>query len=345
MRDTVAAALETLAAGKGLTTSESRSVVASMLDGEISDVLAGTFLTALHNKGETSDELAGAVAAVRERMIRWEGESSHRIVLDTCGTGGDGAGTVNLSTAAAIVVAACGVKVIKHGNRAASGVSGSSDVLRALGLAVELEPVVADRCLAELNIVFLFAPKFHPGLVRLAPVRRQLGFRTIFNLIGPLCNPASPTHQLVGVPDNRQAELVAQVLGRHDHIVRAAVVTGSDGLDEVTLAGPTAVRIIERGQVTAGVWRPEDFGLKRQGPESLAVRDAHESAHKIMAAFAGEKGGVRDYLLANSAAALWVAGRPSLRDAMAEAEAAINSGGASKLLARWKQLAPAPRDV
>ncbi len=333
-------ALATIGTGRGLSTSESRSAFAALLDGEASDMIAAAFLTALRVKGETAPELEGAVAAVRERMLRWESGLDAAPLLDTCGTGGDGAGTVNISTAAAIVVAACGVPVVKHGNRASTGLSGSSDVLSVLGVATNLGPALSRRCLAELGIAFLFAPTFHPGLVRLAPVRRQLPFRTIFNLVGPLCNPGSPSHQLVGVPDENQAELVAHVLSRQEHIHRAVVVTGCDGLDEVTLDGPTQVWTVEAGGVRREAWHPEDFGLNRQECAAIKVRDPVESAEKLTRAFAGEKGPVRDYILANSAAALWIAHAASLRDGTALAAAAIDSGAAAGLLERWRRLAP-----
>ena len=274
-------------------------------------------------------------------MTRWESGADAAPLLDTCGTGGDGsAGTVNISTAAAIVVAACGVPVVKHGNRAATGLSGSSDVLSVLGVETNLGPTLARRCLAELGIAFLFAPTFHPGLVRLAPVRRQLPFRTIINLVGPLCNPGSPSYQLVGVPNESQAELVAQVLSRQEHIERAVVVTGCDGLDEVTLDGPTQVWVVQAGTVRRESWQPEDFGLKRQGAAAIKIRDALESAEKLTRTFAAEKGPVRDYILANSAAALWIARAISLRDGTDLAAAAIDSGAAAGLLDRWRQIAP-----
>jgi anthranilate phosphoribosyltransferase len=342
--DSLRSALATLVAGKDLSTSESHSAFASLLDGEVPEVVAAAFLTALKMKGETSFELEGAVTAVRERMTGWDSGMDPGTLVDTCGTGGDGAGTVNISTAAAIVVAACGVPVVKHGNRAATGLAGSSDVLGVLGVATNLEPRESRRCLAELRIAFLFAPAFHPGLVRLAPVRRQLPFRTIFNLVGPLCNPASPCCQLVGVPDTAQAELVAQVLCRQPHIRRAAVVTGRDGLDEVTLGGPTQVWIVEEGSIRGETWHPEDFGLNRHDPSAITIRDVAESADKLMRAFAGEQGPVRDYILANSAAALWVARQIPLRESTALAAAAIDSGTAAGLLERWRQFAtPADR--
>ena len=333
-------ALTSLGSGRGLSMPESRSAFASLLDGGASEIVAAAFLTALRLKGETADELEGAVAALRERMTRWESGMEGASLLDTCGTGGDGAGTVNISTAAAIVVAACGVPVVKHGNRAATSLSGSSDVLSVLGVATNLTPDFSRRCLAELGIAFLFAPLFHPGLVRLSPVRRQLPFRTIFNLVGPLCNPGSPSHQIVGVPDETRAELVAQVLSRQKHIERAGVVSGSDGLDEVTLDGPTHVWVVEAGRVRRETWYPEDFGLNRRSAEAIKVCDPLESADKLMRAFAGEEGPVRDYILVNSAAALWIARAAKLRDGMAQAAAAIDSGAAALLLERWRRLAP-----
>jgi anthranilate phosphoribosyltransferase len=337
----LSSALETLTAGSSLSLAQSRAAFGTMLDGGESDATVAAFLTALRLKGETAIELEGAVTAVRERMIRWESGTTAVPLHDTCGTGGDGADTVNISTAAAIVVAACGVSVVKHGNRAATGRSGSSDVLSALGVAANLEPSLSRRCLAELKIAFLFAPRFHAGLGRVAAVRRQLPFRTIFNLIGPLCNPACPTHQLVGVPNEMQAELLAQVIARQPHVQRAAVVTGWNGLDEVTLEGPTQVRLIESGRARREEWEPEDFGLSRHAVAAIKVRDPVESAAKLTRAFETEKGPVRDYVLANSGAALWVTGVSSLREGTDRAASAIDSGAAARLLDRWRELAPA----
>ena len=264
-------ALRRLAAADSLSALETQGAMADLLDGKAPEAAAGAFLTALHQKGETAQELLGAVAAIRERMIAFDVDRSGGDCLDTCGTGGDGADTVNVSTAAAIVVAACGERVVKHGNRSASGRSGSSDVLGQLGIAFDVEPAVLTRCLDELGITFLFAPKFHPGLGRLARVRSQLRFRTIFNLVGPLCNPASPTHQLVGVPQEAHACRMAEVLAHTPCLRRALVVTGSDGLDEVTLAGPTRVRIVEAGQVSEQVWTRDDFGLQAVNTGELRV--------------------------------------------------------------------------
>jgi anthranilate phosphoribosyltransferase len=339
--DPVTWALKRLAAGTALTPTESRDAVALLLDGKASSTATAALLTALRVKGETADELDGAVQAVRDRMNAWESRVAHTSLLDTCGTGGDGAGTVNISTAAAIIVAACDIPVVKHGNRAASGISGSAEVLEALGVKPDPDSAVLERSLAELNISFLYAPKFHPGLQRIAGVRRELPFRTVFNLVGPLCNPASPGYQLVGAADLTRAELLANVLARQEHLRRAVVVTGSDGLDEVTLAGPTSIWVIEPGRIERGEWSPEEFGLSRQGAAGLKVRDPGESAERIKQAFAGERGPVRDYLLANSAAAFWTTGRFTLREGVALAAAAIESGAAARLVTRWRELAPA----
>jgi anthranilate phosphoribosyltransferase len=338
----LSSALETLGAGRSLSSPETRGAVSMMLEGDASEAAIAAFLTALRIKGETADELEGAVCAVRERMTRWESGLFPESLLDTCGTGGDCANTVNISTAAAIVVAACRVPVVKHGNRAASGNSGSSDVLSVLGVATELEADDLRRSLAELRIAFLFAPRFHAGLHHLAPVRRQLPFRTMFNLVGPLCNPACPPYQLVGTPFEPQADLLAEVLARLAHIRRAVVVTGSDGLDEVTLDGPTSIRVIEPGSVKRNILWPGDFGLEAQSAATLKVSGALESAARLKRAFEGEKGPVRDYVLANSATALWTTGRLSIRDGMAMAASAIDSGAVTTLLERWKQFAPSP---
>ena len=310
----------------------------SILDGGEPEAATGAFLTALHVKGESPDEFQGAVRAIRERMIAFEVDSRASACLDTCGTGGDGANTVNVSTATAIVVAACGQRVVKHGNRAATGKSGSSDVLDRLGVAIDVDLPTLRRCLDELGIAFLFAPRFHPGLAGIASVRRQLPFRTIFNLVGPLCNPASPTHQLLGVPGEGQAHRLAQVLARSGSIHRALVVTGCDGLDEVTLDGPTAVRVVESCTVHEETWSPADFGLPRVTARELTVTGPDESARHLTRTFAGDLGPVRDIVLANAAAALWTIDPCPLPHAVARAARAIDSGAAARLVERWSEL-------
>jgi anthranilate phosphoribosyltransferase len=337
----LATALEILAAGRSLSAAECRHAVDNLLDGSAQDTAAAAFLTALKVKGETPDELDGAVQAVRQRMLRFDEGRARGELLDTCGTGGDRANTVNLSTASALVVAACGTPVAKHGNRAASSASGSSDVLTALGVAIDPPADILKRCLNELNIAFLFAPRFHPGLAGVAAIRRQLPFRTLFNLVGPLCNPASPPYQLVGVPHDAHAELVALVLSRQSSLKRAVVVTGSDGLDEVTLVGPTSIRVVERGAIERDTWYPEDFGLTRQSVASIGVASPLESAMQIERVLAGDHVPARAFVLANSAAALHAATRCSLAEGVARAARAIDSGAARQLLARWTEIAPA----
>ena len=333
--DPATACLPALSNGGTLSPEESERAIGAMLDGAVPEAAVAAFLTAIRVRGETPDELEGAVRAVRGRMIAWASPVPAGCVLDTCGTGGDVAATVNISTAAAIVAAACGVPVVKHGNRSASGNSGSSDVLTALGVAADPGPEALARDLSDVNIAFLFAPRFHPGLRQVAAVRRQLPFRTLFNLVGPICNPASPGYQLVGTTDDARAGLIAAVLARMPHVRRAAVVTGSDGLDEVTLDGPTHVLVVESGGIRSLSWGPEDFGLARQGSVGLRVEGPADSADRIRRTLAGEAGPVRDFLLANAAAALWVVDPSPLREAVARAAAAIDSGQAARLLDRW----------
>jgi anthranilate phosphoribosyltransferase len=331
----VTACLQLLAGGGSPSADAMEHAIGAMLDGQAGEATAASLLTAIRLRGETADSLDGAVRAVRKRMTAWTSPIPSDRLLDTCGTGGDGVNSVNLSTAAAILTAACGVPVVKHGNRAASGNSGSSDVLTALGVAADPGLEVLSECLAGLNIAFLFAPRFHPGLGRVASIRRQLPFRTVFNLVGPLCNPASPAFQLVGTTDEGRARLLASVLARMPHVRRAAVVTGSDGLDEVTLAGPTHVLVVEAGSIRPETWQPADFGLGRQGTDGLRVAGPEESAARIRRTLAGEPGPVRDYVLANAAASLWVVDACPLSQGVARAAAAIDSGDAARLLDRW----------
>ncbi|MGC8641406.1 MAG: anthranilate phosphoribosyltransferase [Isosphaeraceae bacterium] len=327
--------LHELDAGDSLSAELCELALGQILDGWASKESAKAFLTALHRKGETSEELWGAVLAIRERMLPFDVGASGADLLDTCGTGGDGAHTVNVSTATAIVVAACGVRVVKHGNRAASGSSGSSDVLDQLGVAIDVDLETLKRCLDELGIVFLFAPRFHPGLQKVAAIRRQLPFRTIFNLVGPLCNPASPTHQLVGVPGQPQAQRMAEALARGGALRRALVVTGLDGLDEVTLDGPTRVLVVEPGSIHDHTWKPDDFGLPRVPAAELKVSGPEESASGLRQMLQGKDGPVRRIVLANAAAALWALAPGSLPERVDRAARAIDSGAAARLVERW----------
>ncbi len=342
MMSDLAAALSALGKGRDLTAEETGRAVGVIMSGEASEALISAFLTALRIKGETAEELTGAVRAVRAQAAGWDSAGLPASLVDTCGTGGDGANTVNVSTATAIVVASCGVPVAKHGNRSASGNSGSAEVLAELGIAIEAKHENVRQWLVELGLTFLFAPNFHPALRFAGPVRRQLPYRTLFNLVGPLANPAKPALQLVGVAGERQAELVANALSLLTETRRAAVVTGSDGLDEITLDGPTRVRWVESGQVTEKTWTPEDFGLPRISASELRVSGAGESAELLRGLFAGEAGPVRSIVLANCAATLLVADRvDSLPAGVERAAHAIDSGASSQLLDRWRRLSQA----
>ena len=330
-------ALKSLASGHDLGTDEVEAAVHVLLSGDASEAASAAFLTALRVKGETEAELEGTVRAVRSRMDLSGLQLPAGDVLDTCGTGGDSENTVNVSSATAVVVAACGIRVAKHGNRSASGNSGSSEVFAELGIVVEAHPHVLSRCLVEAGITFLFAPRFHPGLKHLAPTRRQLPFRTLFNLVGPLVNPARPVFQLVGVAGERQGELVAGALAKLG-TRRAAVVTGADGLDEVTLTGSTRVLLVEGAQVHRLTWTPRDFGLGKVELIDLRVSGPSDSAARISHTFAGEPGPVRDVIVANTAAALWVAGEADLKRGVERAIEAIDSGAAGRVLKHWREV-------
>lgn len=332
-------ALRRLVGGVHLDCDQADEAVTALLGGEVSEVEATAFLTALLAKGETADELAGAVRAVRRRGLPSGLTLPDGGVLDTCGTGGDGARIVNVSTAAAIVVAACGIPVVKHGNRSASGNSGSSEVLSELGVAVEADAVASNRCLAELRLTFLFAPKFHPGLRQLAAVRRQLPFRTVFNLVGPLVNPANPRYQLIGVPDRRLALLLAGALARLQQPGgRAVVVTGEDGLDEVSLGGPTLALVVESGEILEQTWTPATFGLDPVPANALRVDGPAQSARLIRSFLDGEPGPVRGTVLANAAAAIWCVEGGSPAEHVARAADAVDQGRAGRLLEEWVRL-------
>jgi anthranilate phosphoribosyltransferase len=333
----LAAAQEILAGARDLSADEARDAIAVIIAGQSSDDEIAAFLAALKTKGETANELVGAVTAVRGEMKLLNTPRSD--LLDTCGTGGDGACSVNISTATAIVVSACGVPVAKHGNRSASGNSGSSDVLAELGVEINAEESVVARCLDELGIAFLFAPRYHPALRFAASARKRLGHRTLFNLIGPLANPARPPYQLIGVPSARLARLMASALASLG-VRRAAVVTGCDGLDEVTLVGPTSVLWVESGEIVEDLWTPDDFQLPtHSSADALRVSGPAESARVIQGVLSGRGGPARDVILANSASALLVAGKvANLREGIVLSRETIDSGKAGAHLAAWASL-------
>jgi anthranilate phosphoribosyltransferase len=337
MTSTDGAILEHLFAGQAVPAPLVEAFVEGLLANQIEPLRAAAVLAAWRCKGETADELAAAATVLRRAMRILPGASDS---LDTCGTGGDGSGTFNISTATALVVAACGVPVVKHGNRAASGRSGSSDVLAELGVAIERGPDWAARCFAEVGIAFCFAPHFHPHLAPLAPLRRTLGFRTIFNLLGPLANPAHSHYQLLGVGTASALDAVAGAIARLG-TRRAVVVHGQDGLDEVSLSAPTSVRIVEAGTVRALEWSAATFSLAGcSRAELLADGPAHSAAiiRRILSGQDRDSAAAR-VVLANAAAALFAAQRVQHPlEAVTMARNAIESGQAAHRLDRLRAI-------
>jgi anthranilate phosphoribosyltransferase len=309
-----------------------------MLGGAGSEAEIAALLVALRMKGETAAELAAAALALREHMVRLE--TGRDDVLDTCGTGGDECGTFNISTATAIVAAGAGVPVVKHGNRAVSSRSGSADVLAALGVMVEQSAPTTRHCLDRAGLAFCFAPHFHPALKLVAPIRRRLRVRTLFNCLGPLLNPASAPYQLLGVGRREWLDPLAGALARLG-IRRAFVVCGGDGLDEVTLGGPTWVREVCGQRVLAREWTPRDFALESCNPADLRVDTPEQSAGVIRSILDGQPGPARRIVIANAAAALLAAERVgSLTDGVVRATEAIDRGTAYQV---WRELVECSR--
>ncbi len=314
-----------------LSLAESQSLFGDMLDGQLSAAEISATLIALADRGETAEEIAGAVKAMRARMITIKAPAN---AIDVCGTGGDGSRSLNVSTAVAIVVAACEVPVAKHGNRAASSKAGAADTLEALGLNLDRAMETAEETLADLGICFLFAQKHHPSLGPIAPIRRALGRRTIFNFLGPLCNPGGVTRQLVGVPTPAIVPVYAEAI-RLLGSERALVVSGEEGLDEMSVSGPTATKSIGFA-LNSDVITPESVGLPTHAPEALKGGDAAYNAAALRRLLDGEPSAYRDAVLLNAAAALMVAGEvDTLRDGMEEAAEAIDKGLAKALLNCW----------
>ena len=328
-----------LAAGQDLSLDEMTAVVDQVMSGTVPAGQIAVLLTALHAKGETVDEIAGAAIAMRRHMTPIR--TSRTGLVDTCGTGGIGSDLFNISTTAAIVAAAAGVPVAKHGNRSVTSKSGSADVLAALGVNVDAPPATVERCLDQLGICFCFAPHMHPAMKHVAPVRKQLGTPTIFNLLGPLCNPAGAPFQLLGVGRRELHATMAAVLARlgTEH---AVVVHGTDGLGEISLAAPTEVIDVRQGALARFTWQPEDFGLATSSHETMRVADAAASAAIVRGVLDGEPGPPRDIAVLNAAAALWTAGvDPAPSQCAQQAAAAIDSGAAKALLQQWAELSRA----
>jgi anthranilate phosphoribosyltransferase len=314
------------------TNTQSETAFDVMLDGAMSDVEIADFLAALADRGETADDIVAAVTAMRARMVPAYAPSH---AIDVCGTGGDGKHSLNVSTAVAIVVAALDIPVAKHGNRAASSKAGGADTLEALGLDLDKAAISAERTLSDIGIGFFFAQKHHPALAPLAPIRKALGRRTIFNLVGPLCNPASVTRQLIGVASPDLLPIyaeAAQELG----LQNAMIVSGSEGLDELSIAGPSQIAHINGAHITYSSLSPEDVGVTRQPLNAIRGGDAAYNAAAVLRMLDGENGAYRDAVLLNSAAALMVAGAAeSIEEGIEEAAEAIDKGLAYALLNCW----------
>lgn len=335
--------LEKLQRHDALTTDEAANAMAAIMRGEATAAQIAGLLMALRSKGERPEELVGLARAMREAAVPLPQRFAD--VFDTCGTGGDNAGTVNVSSMAAVVVAACGVRVAKHGNRSVSSRSGSADVFEALGVDITAPPPVVARCLEQAGIAFLFAPTFHPSMRHAAPVRRELGVRTAFNLLGPLTNPAGTTRQLVGVPRPELTELVARALGllgsAHVWVVHAA-----DGLDELSTTGYTKVSECREGLLRTFFVHPSMFGLARASLEDLRGGDAAHNAAVAREVFGGASGPVRDIVLLNAGAGLFIAGRAStVAEGVAQARAAIDGGRAAATLAQLVALSRASAEA
>ena len=323
-------ALSQLLDGRDLDRDEARRVMGSIMDGEATPAQIGGFLVALRLKGETADEIAGCAEAMREHVLAVKPQRSD--LVDTAGTGGDGARTFNISTAAALVAAAAGAGVAKHGNRAVSSASGSADVLEALGFSLELEPERIERSIDELGFGFLFAPTHHPAMRHAAPVRRELAARTVFNVLGPLTNPAGARAQVVGVYAPDLVPTIADVLLSLG-ATRAFVVHGAGGVDELSPAGPNLVCEVVDGEVRRREIDPLELGVPRCAPEELGGGEPDDNARTIREIFAGADGGRRDAVLLNAAGAIAAAGHArDLEEGLGLAREAIDSGAAGERL-------------
>lgn len=323
--------LERVNRGESLNVDEMASVVDAIMQGSCDEDQIARLLLGLREKGETVEEIAGAARAMRKHMTPIR--TSRTDVIDTCGTGGDGSSTFNISTAAALITAAAGVPVAKHGNRSITSKSGSADVLAALGVNIEASVETVERCLDEVGICFCFAPQLHPSMKHVAPLRKKLGVPTIFNMLGPLCNPASARYQLLGVGKPQLRPMLSAALALLGS-QRAVVVCGEDGLDEVTLGGATFVSDVTHDGTKEHTWTPDQFGLPGGDTAALRVDGPEASAEVVRGVLDGKRGPQRDVVVLNAAAALWTAGKSdSLRQCAGLAAEAIDGGAAKRTLA------------
>jgi len=320
-----------VATGATLSRDEAASAFDAMMSGEATPSQMGALLMGLRVRGETVEEITGAVSAMRAKMLRVAAPAD---AVDVVGTGGDGSGSVNVSTCASFIVAGCGVPVAKHGNRALSSKSGAADVLSALGVKIDITPDQVGRCVAEAGIGFMFAPTHHPAMKNVGPTRVELATRTIFNLLGPLSNPAGVKRQMIGVFSRQWVLPLAQVL-KNLGSEAVWVVHGSDGLDEITLAGPTFVAALNNGEIRSFEITPEDAGLPRADPDALRGGDAEANAAALRGVLGGQPGAYRDVALLNAAAALIVTGKAQdLKQGVALGTTSLDSGAAEARLQR-----------
>lgn len=328
---TIQHAIAQIVSGAHLERAEARRVMGDIMEGKASSAQIASLVTALRMKGETSEEITGFAESMRSKSERVLTETSN--LLDTCGTGGDGANTFNISTASALVAAAGGIRVAKHGNRAMSSKSGSADVLEALGVNIQLNGEQAAKCLTDVGICFMFAQQFHQSMKHAAIPRREIGIRTIFNLLGPLTNPAGADHQLLGIFDRTKTELIAQVM-LELKVKRGLVVASLDGLDEISISAATQVTELKNGQIHSYQIGADDLGLRVSSIDALKGGDAQTNAAIIRAIFQGEPGPRRDIVLANAGACFYVSGRcGTLQEGVKLAGSIIDSGKAGMKLA------------
>jgi len=328
-------AIKMLIDNLSLSEAEMAECMKEIMEGKATDAQIGAFLTGLRIKGETIEEITGAARIMREKAITIKAPEG---VLDTCGTGGDMSHTFNISSTTAIVVSACGVPVAKHGNRSVSSQSGSADLLETLGVKIDLSPEKVETCLFETGFGFLFAPLFHPAMKYAIGPRKEMGIRTIFNILGPLTNPAGARRQLLGVFADNLTETLAMVLGNLGAI-DAMVIHGEDGLDEISISDATKVSRFKDGRVENFFVAPEDFGIRRREIDLIRGGNKEENAMITLSILKGERGPKRDIVLMNSAAALMVAGKAEdFRTALLIAADAVDSGVASEKLEEVKKV-------
>ena len=333
-------AIQTVVEGGTLDAEQAAAAMDQIMTGAVSSAQIGAFLTALRMRGETIEEIAGFASAMRRHALRVEVDPGEGFVVDTCGTGGDASGTFNISTTAAFVIAGAGVRVAKHGNRSVTSKCGSADLLEGLGVAIELSPSAVARCVNEVGIGFMYAPAFHPAMRFVGPTRREIGIRTVFNILGPLTNPAGARHQLIGVGHPEIAHKLASALSRLGS-ARAVLVHAEEGLDELGLSGPSTVTEFDAnaGGVRTYTVSPGEVGLAAAPPGSLAGGDVDENTRITLAVLSGEPGPRRDVTLINAGAGIYAAeAAASIAEGVEVAKSAIDSGRAMERLERLVEL-------